>query len=306
MLGTELTRLLEKRGIPFAGTDREVDITDPAALDAYAEAQSVRGRITWIVNCAAYTAVDKAEDDVETCRILNAVGPGNIARTAKRLGARLIHISTDYVFDGKGVPLAEGGIRPYREDDDTNPTGVYGLTKRDGERRVLENNENSYIVRTAWLYGEYGGNFVHTMLRLMNERDEVKVVDDQRGSPTWAADLSRTLLSLILACDAPASAVPAPGLYHYTNEGIVSWFDFAQEIYRQGRGRGLIKKDCAVRPCASAEYPAKVTPPRLLGAGQNQNQNGPGPHHPPLGRQPSTLFGIPDMGVMGELAEKAV
>jgi dTDP-4-dehydrorhamnose reductase len=271
MLGTELSRLLEKRGLPFAGTDREVDITDPAALDAYAEAQSVRGRITWIVNCAAYTAVDKAEDDVETCRILNAVGPGNIARTAKQLGARLIHISTDYVFDGKGVPLAGGGLRPYREDDDTNPIGVYGLTKRDGERRVLENNGDSYIVRTAWLYGEYGNNFVHTMLRLMNERDEVKVVDDQRGSPTWAADLSQTLLSLVLACEAPGAASsavspgvpgpPVPGVYHYTNEGAVTWFDFAREIYRQGRRLGLIKKDCAVRPCASAEYPAKVARP---------------------------------------------
>ncbi|MDR2176727.1 MAG: dTDP-4-dehydrorhamnose reductase [Treponema sp.] len=263
MLGTEFSRLLEKHGLPFTGTDREVDVTDPAALDACAEAQSAGGRLAWIVNCAAYTAVDKAEDDVETCRSLNAAGPGNIARTAKKFGARLIHISTDYVFDGRGVPRAGGGLRPYREDDDTNPIGVYGLTKRDGERRVLENNGDSYIVRTAWLYGEHGNNFVHTMLRLMNERDEVKVVDDQRGSPTWVADLSQTLLSLVLACNAPgaASSTVSPGVYHYTNEGAVTWFDFAQEIYCQGRRLGLIKKDCAVRPCASAEYPANVVRP---------------------------------------------
>jgi dTDP-4-dehydrorhamnose reductase len=254
MLGTELSRLLEKQGLPFTGTDREVDITDPAALDAYAERPDLRGRIDWIVNCAAYTVVDRAEDDVETCRNLNAAGPGNIARTAKKTGARLIHISTDYVFDGRGIPLAGGGFRPYREDDGTNPTGIYGLAKRDGEARVLESNGESYIIRTAWLYGEHGNNFVHTMLRLMNEREEVKVVHDQWGSPTWAADLSRALLSLI-------RAGPAPGIYHYTNEGAVTWFDFAREIYRRGRGLGLIKKDCAVRPCTSAEYPAKVTRP---------------------------------------------
>ncbi|MDR0730497.1 MAG: dTDP-4-dehydrorhamnose reductase [Treponema sp.] len=263
MLGTELSRLLEKRGVPFAGTDREVDITDPAALNAYAEGQSVRGRIGWIVNCAAYTAVDKAEDDVETCRNLNTVGPGAIARTAKKFGARLIHISTDYVFDGQGIPRAGGLPRSYREDDDTNPIGVYGLTKRDGERRVLENNAESYIVRTAWLYGEHGNNFVHAMLRLMNEREEVRVVNDQRGSPTWAADLSRALLSLILAAEIPDTvhAAPVPGLYHYTNEGVVTWFEFAQEIYRQGRRLGFIKKDCTVQPCSSAEYPSRVIRP---------------------------------------------
>jgi dTDP-4-dehydrorhamnose reductase len=112
MLGTELSRLFEKEGVPFTGTDREVDITDPAALDAYAEGRNVRGRLSWIVNCAAYTAVDKAEDDVQTCRNLNTVGPGNIARTAKKSGARLIHISTDYVFDGRGIREAVSGL-PY-------------------------------------------------------------------------------------------------------------------------------------------------------------------------------------------------
>jgi dTDP-4-dehydrorhamnose reductase len=267
MLGTELSRLLEKRGLPFTGTDREVDITNPAALDARAEELALRGRIGWILNCAAYTAVDKAEDDIEACRNLNTLGPGAIARTARKFGARLIHISTDYVFDGRGIPGTGGLFRPYREDDDANPIGVYGLTKRDGERRVLENNAASFIIRSAWLYGEHGNNFVHTMLRLMNEREEVKVVDDQRGSPTWAADLSAALLSLILAREARAAsraasrAAPLPGIYHYTGEGAVSWFGFAQEIYRRGRRLGLIKKDCAVLPCGSAEYPTRAARP---------------------------------------------
>jgi dTDP-4-dehydrorhamnose reductase len=275
MLGTELSRLLERRGIPFVGTDREVDITSQAALDAYGE--NWAGGEDWIINCAAYTAVDKAEDDAETCRALNTTGAGNIARTAQKIKARLIHLSTDYVFDGQGI-AGSAGLRPYREDDQTKPIGVYGLTKRDGERQVLEHNPRSYIIRTAWLYGEHGNNFVHTMLRLMNEREGVAVVDDQRGSPTWAADLSQALLTLVaqpifvarpaFPAQAPSSQpapgvppCPAPGIYHYTNEGTITWFEFAREIYAQGRSLGLIKKECQVRPCTSAEYPAKVTRP---------------------------------------------
>jgi dTDP-4-dehydrorhamnose reductase len=258
MLGTELSLLLEKQHIPFTGTDREVDITDEAALLAWAEAAPAEaapaqaGPIDWIINCAAYTAVDKAEDDEETCRRLNAIGPGNIARTAKKIHARLIHLSTDYVFDGKGIATSDT-VRPYREDDPTNPIGVYGLTKRDGELQILASGAEFSIIRTAWLYGEHGNNFVHTMLRLMNERDSVSVVNDQRGSPTWAADLSGAILALIRS--------PAPGIYHYTNEGEITWFDFAREIYAQGRGLGLITSDCTVKPCTSAEYPARVTRP---------------------------------------------
>jgi len=243
MLGTELSLLLEKTGLPFTGTDREVDITDSAALEKFAQAQPV----AWIINCAAYTAVDKAEDDVTACRCLNTLGAANIAACAQKIGARLIHISTDYVFDGTGS-------RPYTPEDITAPTGVYGLTKRDGELAVMENNPRSYIIRTAWLYGKYGNNFVTTMLRLMNERDEVKVVNDQRGSPTWSFDLASAALAVING-DIPF------GIYHYTNEGNITWFDFAQEIYRQGRGLGRISKDCVVKPCTSAEFPAKVKRP---------------------------------------------
>jgi dTDP-4-dehydrorhamnose reductase len=257
MLGTELSRLLEKAGIPFTGTDREVDITSPAALGNFAATGGGRP-FGWIVNCAAYTAVDRAEDDAETCRRLNIEGAGNIAACAKNIGARLIHISTDYVFDGKGI-VAGTEFRPYREDDETNPIGVYGLTKRDGERAARENNPRSYIVRTAWLYGRYGNNFVHTMLRLMNEREEIRVVNDQRGSPTWARDLSAALAVLIKK--AGSGAEPPFGIYHYTNEGNITWFDFAREILRQGREWGLVKKNCVIKPCTSAEYPARVARP---------------------------------------------
>jgi len=254
MLGTELSLLFEKNGIPFVGTDREVDISNIAVLRDFAEKQAFE----WIINCAAYTAVDNAEDDAEICCRLNTLGAGNIAACAESIGARLIHISTDYVFDGKGI--AEGtGKRPYREGDTTNPIGVYGLTKRDGEFQITGNNSRFYIIRTAWLYGKHGNNFVNTMLRLMNERDEVKVVDDQRGSPTWTFDLAQALLAVIKAVDS-GKDVPF-GSYHYTNEGNITWFDFAKEIYKQGKELGIIKKDCAVKPCTSGEYPAKVKRP---------------------------------------------
>jgi len=246
MLGTELSLLLEKNGFPFVGTDRELDITDFPALENFVSAHS----FDWIINCAAYTAVDKAEDDVEICRLLNTDGAGNVAAAANKTGARLIHISTDYVFNGKGN-------RPYTEDDTTDPIGVYGLTKRDGELAVFQQNPNSYIIRTAWLYGKYGNNFVHTMLKLMNERDQVKVVDDQKGSPTWAYDLAETIIAFIRSKDA---AIPY-GIYHFTNEGNIAWFDFARKIYEQGRAIGILTKDCKINPCISTEFPAKVTRP---------------------------------------------
>jgi dTDP-4-dehydrorhamnose reductase len=252
MLGTELSLLLEKSGIPFIGTDKEIDITDLKALEAFVEKAAAASPFNWIINCAAYTAVDNAEDDVELCRRLNNAGPANIAACAKSAGARFIHISTDYVFNGRET-------RPYREDDPTDPIGVYGLTKRDGELAVLENLPQAYIIRTAWLYGKYGGNFVRTMLRLMNERDEVKVVNDQRGSPTSAYNLASVIVELVKITGG-GKIVPF-GIYHYTNEGNITWYDFAGEIYRQGRELGLIAKDCSIKPCASAEYPARVKRP---------------------------------------------
>ncbi|MDR2797840.1 MAG: NAD(P)-dependent oxidoreductase, partial [Treponema sp.] len=150
MLGTEAARLFEAQGMQYLGTDREVDITQGESLTAFAQAQ---GSISWIVNCAAYTAVDKAEDDALTCGRINREGAANIARTAAGIGAKLIHLSTDYVFNGKGS-------RPYREDDEPCPLGVYGRTKWEGEVAIRESHGAAYIIRTAWLYGAYGKNFV--------------------------------------------------------------------------------------------------------------------------------------------------
>jgi len=248
MLGTELSLLFDKSGIAFIGTDREVDICDPGALLNFASARPV----DWIINCAAYTAVDKAEDDEIQCRLLNTQGAANIAAAARAAKARLIHISTDYVFDGNGN-------RPYSEEDITNPVGVYGFTKRDGENIVLSNNPSSYIIRTAWLYGRYGNNFVNTMLRLMEEKDSVSVVNDQRGNPTWAFDLSEAIVSLIQRVES-GKKIPY-GIYHFANEGTCTWFEFAEAIYEEGTTQGILSKPCEIKPCTSAEYPAKVKRP---------------------------------------------
>jgi dTDP-4-dehydrorhamnose reductase len=248
MLGMELSLLLEKTRLPYTGTDREIDITDLVALQDFASTQP----IGWIINCAAYTAVDKAEDDQAACHLINTIGAANIAKVAKTIRAKLIHISTDYVFDGSGN-------RPYTEEDPTCPIGVYGLTKRDGEDLVLNENPLSYIIRTAWLYGRYGNNFVNTMLRLMNEKEEVKVVKDQYGNPTWAFDLSETILALIQQTEGGKNI--SVGIYHFANEEKCTWFEFAEEIYQQGRELNLISKDCVVKPCISTEYPARVNRP---------------------------------------------
>jgi dTDP-4-dehydrorhamnose reductase len=266
MLGTELSLLFAERGLDFAGTDREIDITDPAALEAFANAKEAEEgkRINWLVNCAGYTAVDKAEDDAETCRRLNVDGPGNTAALAYKLHARFIHLSTDYVF---GTYNRTGEKRPYLEDDVTNPIGVYATSKRDGEVRVMENTPCAYIIRTAWLYGKYGNNFVTTMLRLMRERDTISVVNDQRGSPTWTHDLADTICKMIDAVKHPTCLAPPPhnvpffGIYHYTNDGDTTWFDFVRAIYHKARELGLLTKDCEVKPCSSEEYPSKVTRP---------------------------------------------
>jgi dTDP-4-dehydrorhamnose reductase len=253
MLGTELSLLLEKSGYSFIGTDCEVDITNPTVLENFIRTQQdSKQLIDWIINCAAYTAVDKAEDNVEICRKLNTIGAGNIAYYAKSINAKLIHISTDYVFNGYGN-------KPYMEEDATDPIGVYGLTKRDGEMKVFKENKNSYIIRTAWLYGKYGNNFVLTMLRLMKEMDKVKVVNDQRGSPTWVYDLAKAVIAFIKTRQADKD-VPY-GIYHFTDEGEITWFDFAGKIYDYGRALGILTKDCDVIPCASSEFPTKAKRP---------------------------------------------
>jgi dTDP-4-dehydrorhamnose reductase len=256
MLGSEISRQLKEHKFDFTGTDRNVDITDPAALEAFAESYTnADGTFSfdWIINCSAYTAVDRAEDDEVSAEKLNADGPRNIARVAQKIGAKLLHLSTDYVFDGTGS-------RPYRETDGRKPIGVYGRTKAAGEQAVLDLIPgSSYIIRTAWLAGYDGNNFVYTMTRLMNSRDTVTVVSDQHGTPTFAEDLASVIIGIIQR-DRNGAPVPC-GIYHCTDLGETTWYEFARAIYEKGRDTGRITKTCRVLPCTTAGYPTKAQRP---------------------------------------------
>lgn len=253
MLGSEICRQLAENNIQHVQTDIDVDITDINALQAFAEVWNV----TYIINCAAYTAVDKAESDVELARKLNAIAPANISKVAKNVGAIVIHISTDYVFDGTGNV-------PYTEDMAVKPIGVYGVTKAEGEKAISDNNDKYYILRTAWLYGWAGKNFVYTMIRAMNTHEAVKVVNDQKGSPTFAGDLAAVILKIIAEKDVPY------GTYHVTDLGEITWWDFTNEIKKQGIETGLIhpchsepgsESYCVVNACTTDEYPTPAKRP---------------------------------------------
>lgn len=245
MLGTEIAQQLTENKIEFVGTDIDVDITDPQALAVF-----VKGKeISYIINCSAYTAVDKAESDAEFAKKLNEDGPRNIANLANQIHAKMIHISTDYVFDGTGT-------EPYTEDMPVAPIGVYGRTKAAGEAAVRQNLKEYYIIRTAWLYGWAGKNFVYTMIKAMNSHDSVKVVNDQKGTPTFAGDLANVIIQIINKDDV------SYGTYHCTDLGEITWWDFTNEIKKQGIELGLItNKECAVNPCSTDEYPTPAKRP---------------------------------------------
>jgi dTDP-4-dehydrorhamnose reductase len=245
MLGSDVEKLLKESNQEFLATDIEVDITDFEALKSY---RSER-KIDWIINCAAYTAVDRAEDEPEKAFKVNADGPLNIAKIAQSKGAKLIHMSTDYVFDGK----KDG---PYMEEDAPSPIGVYGKSKLEGENNIQSILESYFIIRTAWLYGKNGNNFVYTMLRLFNEQELVKVVADQWGSPTYSKDLAE-VIQYIVGNDSDLY-----GIYHYTNEGRTTWYEFAKEIYEKARIKGLVKKDLSVLPISTLDYPTKAVRPQ--------------------------------------------
>lgn len=244
MLGSELEKMLVSHAMEYVASDRDVDITDPAAVRAFAGAR----KITWIINCAAYTAVDTAEDEREQCYRINRDGVHTIALIAKEIGATLIHISTDYVFDGTSdLPLTE--------ESETHPLSVYGASKLAGEQAVEALMENYFIIRTAWLYGAAGKNFVSTMLRLFHEREEVRVVNDQWGSPTYAKDLACAIIEII------KQKQGSYGIYHFTNEGRITWYMFAEEICKQAKERGLLQKSPRLIPITTAEYPTKAVRP---------------------------------------------
>lgn len=233
-LGRTLCALLPHAVAP--GSD-ELDITDADAVRDF-----VRSRdIDVIVNCAAYTMVDKAEDEPESAERINAGGPANLAKS----GAAIVHISTDYVFDGTSTV-------PYREEDAPNPVSVYGRTKLLGEKAVFEYASTAIVIRTSWLYSPHGANFVKTMLRLGAERECVRVVADQVGTPTSCLDLAKAIAGLL-----PRIRSELSGVYHYSNEGMCSWHDFAEEIFRRA---GVA---CRVEPIASGEYPTRATRPHF-------------------------------------------
>lgn len=223
-------------GFTFIYTDYDtLDITDESALESFLEQE----KPGFLVNCAAYTAVDKAEQAPEAAMELNARAPLLLARRCLHSGTRLIHISTDYVFDGSHST-------PYTEDDPVSPLGVYGRTKREGEVNCLLHPE-TIIIRTSWLYSRFGSNFVKTMLRLGKEKAHLKVVFDQTGTPTCAEDLAGAILRIIAKADEEPTSWE-PGIYHYSNEGVCSWYDFALAIHR------IAGISCAVEPVESKDF----------------------------------------------------
>lgn len=241
-LGSEMRKLGSVSPNDYIFTDvAELDITDKAAVMAFTE----QNNIDIIVNCAAYTNVDKAEDDALTAELINATAVRNLAEAMKAQDGTLFHVSTDYVFG------AEGNT-PRREDMPTNPLGVYGTTKLHGEQAIAEVGAKAIIIRTAWLYSEFGNNFLKTMLRLTAEKESLNVVFDQVGTPTYAGDLALVIFSIIEG----GMYAGNEGTYHFSNEGVCSWYDFATEIAIAAGNAG-----CKVQPCHSSEFPSKVTRP---------------------------------------------
>ena len=236
----------EMRLVAATDAERVYHFTDVAELDICNEEAIerfvVEHAIDCIVNCAAYTNVNKAEEDAELCDKLNHLAPANLARVAAKHGASLIHVSTDYVFNGQHYI-------PYKEDDDTCPNSVYGTTKLAGEQSIQALCADAVIIRTAWLYSTFGNNFVKTMLRLGSERAELGVVFDQIGTPTYARDLARAIHHII------GNGV-VPGIYHYSNEGVCSWYDFTKAIFELG---GITT--CALKPLHTDEYSTPAARP---------------------------------------------
>jgi dTDP-4-dehydrorhamnose reductase len=239
-LGNELKVLAAKfSSFQFAFLSRtDFPIDDGKKINTVFKEQSP----DYVINCAAYTAVDKAETDKEAAFRINADAPGLLAAACKKNNSKLIHISTDYVFDGTAS-------EPYNEEGATNPLTVYGASKLEGEKNILQNDPSAIIIRTSWLYSSFGKNFVKTILKLLNEKEEINVVNDQFGSPTYAADLAMAILQII------DSGQWQQGVYHFSNNGIITWFDFAEFI------KELTGRSSKVKPVPSSAYPTPATRP---------------------------------------------
>lgn len=242
-LGSEIKELASKYSYNFFFTDRNnIDITSKDSIKEFCQTNS----INVIINCAAYTAVDKAQSDIENADLVNRKAVKKLSIVAKELNIKLIHISTDYVFDGKN-------FKPYVEEFQTNPQSVYGKTKLDGENEMRDINPlNSIIIRTSWVYSYYGNNFVKTMLRLGKEKEELGVIFDQIGTPTYAKHLALTILNII-----PQIENHKVEIYNYSNEGVLSWYDFAKEIMK------MAKLNCKINPIETYQYPTPAKRPHF-------------------------------------------
>ena len=223
-------------------TRAELSITDASALEQVFTAHQPK----YFINCAAYTAVDNAEKEKETAFEINGTAVGKIAALCKQYNCKLIHVSTDYVFNGNATA-------PLKETDVVDPVNAYGESKLLGEQLALQNDPDSIVIRTSWVYSSYGKNFVKTMARLMNEKESIGVVSDQLGSPTYAADLGKAIMDII------TSGKWVTGIYHYSNEGIISWFEFASEI------KALLKSSCVVNPITTSQFPTPAKRPAYSG-----------------------------------------
>lgn len=241
MLGSHFTRLLTKRHIPFVATDyQQIDITQLDPVSDFVRIQ----KITHVINCAAYTQVDQAENEQKQAYLVNALGPHHLGIAGRRHGARVIHFSTDYVFDGTS-------IHPYTEDHPCTPIGAYGMSKWAGELKLLEEHKHACVIRTSWLYGFPGKNFVDTMLKLMSEREQLRVVSDQIGRPTYCQDLAETTLELL----------DQEGIFHFANAFETSWYQFATEIYKQAKELGYPLKLEKIEPISTQQYPTPAKRP---------------------------------------------
>jgi dTDP-4-dehydrorhamnose reductase len=243
-LGSEIKELAANyKKLDFVFKDLpELDICDFEVLQAFI----IDHKINAVINCAAYTAVDKAEEDAEIAEHVNSIGVSNLVNALAKVNGQLIHISTDYVFDGNH-------FLPYKETDPVSPIGVYGETKRKGELAVINSDIEAIVIRTSWLYSAYGNNFVKTMLRLGNEKEKLNVIFDQVGTPTYAADLAEACLEILSKND---SKINSKGnVYHFSNEGVASWYDFAIAIMKMGT------IECVVSPIETKEYPTLAKRP---------------------------------------------
>lgn len=242
-LGHEMQHMLQNRGWDAIGIGRaEVDFSHPEQVADYIATQ----RADWVINCAAYTQVDKAEDDAELAFRVNRDAARAVAEGVQRYGGRLLQVSTDFIFNGEQS-------HPYRETDPAAPLGVYGQSKWEGEQAVLEVLPQAIVLRTAWVYGVHGNNFVKTILRLAAEREELGIIDEQVGSPSWTFDISQAMVALI--------EQQATGIYHFTNEGVASWYDFAQAIVEEARSLEFDLRIKRLKPIPTHAYPTPAARP---------------------------------------------